>query len=72
MSDRSVQSQRWLFCFATLPILLLLATALEANPEQVYQQSLQMAANGQEAEAIAALQASASVLPEQNVWKTRM
>jgi hypothetical protein len=55
-----------------LPILLLLATVIEANPAQVYQQSLQMAANGQEAEAIAALQGSASVLPDQHIWKTRM
>lgn len=72
MFDRSVQGERWLFCLATLPILLLLATALEANPAQVYRQSLQMAANGQETEAIAVLKASASVLPGQNVWKTRM
>ena len=72
MSDRSVQSQRWLCCLAILPILLLLATAVEANPAQVYRQSLQMVANGQEAEAIAALQASASVLSDQDIWKTRM
>jgi hypothetical protein len=44
----------------------------EAGSEHTYQQSIQLAATGHEAEAIAALYAVASVLSDQDIWKARM
>jgi len=63
--------RRWLL-WGMLPLMLLTASVSQAGPEQVYQQSLQLAANGRDAEAIAALQAAAAVLPDQHAWKVRM
>lgn len=55
-----------------LAVLLCIPAQAEAASEQTYQQSLNLAATGHEAEAIAALFAAASVLADYNIWKSRM
>jgi len=70
--NMSLPYRKSLLCMGLLSLLLLPTTTVEASPEQVYQQALQMASELREAEAIAALQASASMLPAQHVWKIRM
>jgi len=43
-----------------------------ATPERVYHVAMTLASQGRQAEAIAALQAAAALLPEQNLWQARM
>lgn len=57
-----------------LLLFLLLITPLvaKAEPQQLYDQALAMAASGHEREAIAQLKGAAAVLPPANVWRERM
>ena len=66
------QCRRRSLVWAILPLMLLAATVSHAGPEQVYRQALQLAADGRDAEAIAALQASAAVLSDEHAWRERM
>lgn len=47
-------------------------TVAKAEPAQVYRQALQMAAAGHEPESVAALHAASAMLPEREIWKSRM
>jgi len=50
----------------------LFSTTASAGPEEVYKESLQLAAKGDERSAIAALRAAAAMLPPEQPWQTRM
>ncbi len=60
----------------TIPMLLVMmciAGIAEASPAQVWQQAMQMAANGHDRQAVAHLSGAAAVLSErESLWKERM
>ena len=56
-----------LFSLYALPI-----ASHAATPKQVYHVAIELAAHDKTKESIAALQAASALLPEQNLWKSRM
>ncbi len=61
-----------MLCIAALATVLTSTAQVEANAGQAYRQSMRLAAEARDAEAIAALNAAALLLPQQDQWKARM
>jgi len=61
-----------LCCVSSLALMLCFITQAEATPVQVYKQALATAASGHESASITALYAASAVLPDNDIWKSRM